>query len=386
MEHYDVVIIGAGIAGCGLAYNLKKIGYTGSILIIDKNGVGANADYGYRNVLGKVIKKFDLPFAHIYDGIKIGTYDKTYLVADQELYFINYKEVCESLLTRAGKKVKIESAVNIGKNILITNKNKYSFKYLIDSSGHSFFSRILLNKPLPSRYWIGNTRVLNNKAALDNYSYYQFCNTEYFEDLYLLHGKTLHGDWCYAKKIDFSSIKIPKKTLCDKFISHKNIEEEFRSVIPCAPVPPLIEENIVCLGDSFGNGYTASAVGIQPILESSLILSNAIKRGNLPMFQIQWEKKYLKSYLKFLVSKYDTYHNSKILKAIKNYPTRTRFFKLIKNYPEVFLNILNGESMFEIDPNIKKIFPAHQKIFQLFYWLLLNFKYKAERFSIHRRM
>jgi hypothetical protein len=369
-----------------LAYNLKKIGYTGSILIIDKNGIGANANYGYRNVSEKIVKKFDLPYVHIYDGIKVGTYDKTYLTADQKFYFIDYEKACGSLLDRVHQEVRLESAIRLKGNILITNKNRYSFKYLVDASGHNFFVRKLLNKPLPSRYWIGRTKVLNNKIEIDNYSYYQFCDTEYFEDIYSLNNKTLHGDWCYAKEINFSSIEVPEKTLCSKFLSSKNIEKEFRSVIPCAPVPPLIQNNIVCLGDSFGNGYTASAVGIEPILESSFLLSNAIKKGNLPLFQEQWEKKYLKKYLKFLVSKYDTYHNSKTLKAIKKYPSRTEFCKLTKDNPEIFLDILNGNNLFEINPNIKKAFPKYQKLFQLFYWILLNFKYRFERLFTSNRM
>ena len=42
MESYDVVIVGGGIAGTGLAYNLSKTCPNKSVLILDKNKPGAN--------------------------------------------------------------------------------------------------------------------------------------------------------------------------------------------------------------------------------------------------------------------------------------------------------------------------------------------------------
>ena len=62
MEYYDVIIVGAGIAGCGLAYNLKRIGYKGSVLVIDKKEPGANAAYGYRNIEGDIVEEFNLNY------------------------------------------------------------------------------------------------------------------------------------------------------------------------------------------------------------------------------------------------------------------------------------------------------------------------------------
>jgi flavin-dependent dehydrogenase len=46
MEHYDVIIVGAGIAGSGLAYNLNREGYKGSVLVIDKDGAGIKMGLG----------------------------------------------------------------------------------------------------------------------------------------------------------------------------------------------------------------------------------------------------------------------------------------------------------------------------------------------------
>lgn len=41
MKHYDGIIIGAGIIGCSIAYNLSQKGYT-NILVIDKGGIASD--------------------------------------------------------------------------------------------------------------------------------------------------------------------------------------------------------------------------------------------------------------------------------------------------------------------------------------------------------
>ncbi len=378
MKYYDVIIIGAGIAGCGLAYNLKEIGYRGSVLVIDKKEVGANAGYGGRNTNKETVKKYDLKYLHIFDGIKVGAYDETYMTIKNKFYFIDYKKSCQNFIKKSHYAFKQEVAIDIGNKILITNKKQYKFRYIIDASGHNFFIRKKLNKPLPSRYWIGTTSVLKNKLQLNNYFYHQFSNTEYLEDLYPLKNTTLHGHWEYVKKIEPKTIHAPQKTLINKFIKTPIVEKKFRVAIPCSPVPPIIEKQYVCLGDSFGNAYTSSACGIQPIMESSVILANAIKSNNLDLFGKQWKNKYCNNYMKFLVSKIDGFHNKKIMRLIKRYPDRTTVLKLMSKHPTTFLKIFNSDNSIKMPQNIKKEFPRRQKLFQAAYWTFLKLKYNLE--------
>ncbi len=378
MEYYDVIIIGAGIAGCGLAYNLKRFGYQGSVLVIDKREVGANAGYGGRNTNEETIKKYNLKYLHVFDGIKVGAYDQTYITIKNKFYFIDYKKSCQNFINKSCCTFRQETAVDIKNKTLITDKKQYKFKYIVDASGHNFFIRKKLNKPIPSRYWIGTTSILKNKLQLDNYFYHQFSNTEYLEDLYPLKNATLHGHWKYVKKIEPRTICPPRKTLINKFIKNPVIEQKFQVVIPCSPVPPTIEKQYVCLGDSFGNAYTSSACGIQPIMESSVILANAIKSNNLNLFKQQWKKKYYNNYMKFLVSKVDGFHNKNFIKLIKKYPERTTILKLMSQHPTTFLKIFNSDDSIKMPKNIRKKFPHRQKLFQLAYWTFLKLKYNIE--------
>ena len=41
MEQYDVVIVGAGIIGCSIAYFLTEAGYS-NVLVIDKTGIASD--------------------------------------------------------------------------------------------------------------------------------------------------------------------------------------------------------------------------------------------------------------------------------------------------------------------------------------------------------
>ena len=186
MKKYDVIIIGAGIAGCGLAYNLKKFGYEGSVLIIDKENIGRHAN-NYKNTFEEVIKEYNLPYYHKFKGIKLGLYDKVYFSLNINFYFIDYKEVCCNLCKNSNAEFKKETALNLKDNILITNNSIYKYHYLIDCSGSNSFIKKLFNKTLPFRYWIGNIRILKNKINLDKkYFYHMFSNENFFEDFYPL--------------------------------------------------------------------------------------------------------------------------------------------------------------------------------------------------------
>ena len=220
MEYYDVIIIGAGIAGCGLAYNLKRIGYKGNVLIIDKEEAGANSCYGHRTIFPEVAKEYKLKTTQQYNGIKLGVYNKIVTTLNCQLLGINYNKTCAHLLKKSQYTYKKEDAQKITINTLITNKQKYSFQYLIDCSGHSFFLKKLLKQPKPFKYWIARTRLLKNNTPLNKkYIHYFYGDNEYLEDAYVIGDQIAIGDWTYANSPN-KNIPSPKnsffKTHCSK--------------------------------------------------------------------------------------------------------------------------------------------------------------------------
>jgi len=375
MEKYDIIIVGAGIAGCGLAYNLKRSGYKGSVLIIDKEGIGNNDGYGSRITYKEIVKEYNLSFEHIYKGIKIGTTDKTHFILKKKFYFIDYKKSCKKLLNNSNSEFQQEEAVKLNDKILKTNKEEYNFKILIDCSGPHFFAKKLYKQKIPFRYWVGKTRILKNKLKDKNYFYYQFSNSGYFEDLYPLKNKTLQGDWQYTKKIDFKQIIPNKRNLYKKYISDPKMIQEKKAIIPCAPIFPLVHKNVVFLGNSFGNAVASSACGVKPTLDTSLILTQAIKRRDLRSYEKIWRKKYLDVYIKYLAAKYYTFHNPWYMKYIKKTVPWEKLAVNFGKHPEFFNQMFDGESRFEIPHDMKKIFPKSAPIFQLYYYLYLKLKY-----------
>ena len=383
MEHYDVIIVGGGIAGTGLAYNLRKVCPKKSVLVIDKEGLGANAGYGYRNTTREVIEEYKIPYIKKFKGVKVGSYDQVLLTINKDYYFFDYKEICNKLLQRSNADFYEEVALSISKDKIVTSKNTYSFKHLIDCSGPNFFLKKILKQQLPFRYWLGIVRKLKDRTRKlnKNYYYFLFGDEGFLEDIYPLSKGVLHGYWQYAKNIDFSLINIPEKTLLKKHILKPNIEFQCKVIGPCTPVFPLTTKNYAFLGDSFGNATTSSAEGIKPILDSSKILAQSIRQNNLNLYKKRWMKKYMPFYFPALVSRLDRYNNHPLIKRIKNYPKNLEMIKGLSKYPKVFAKILNCERHIILPKEIKKLYPKHQKLWQFYHYISLKFKYLGMKFS-----
>lgn len=375
MKYYDVIIIGAGIAGCGLAHNLKKIGYKGSVLIIDKKGVGSNAAYGYRVLFKKILDLYNLPYKHRYKGIKVGVNDEVSFVINKEAFLCDYRVICNCLLKRSDATFSREQALNLSDNKLLTNKSKYFFKYLVDCSGVDFFIKKRLSQNLPMRYWVGHVKKLVSKERInDDYLFYMFDDSGYMEDFYPMKDKIFQGDWQYVKEIDFNKINPPKKTLFNN-LKNPFIEEEFFVADPVAPALPNSYQNFSFVGDSFGGGTPSAGVGIEPALYCSKILSVAIKNNNLNFFKKTWKKLYFKPYLLSLASRLDRYHDSRLLKSLKRYPKNTEALKLFKKTPELFIDLCMNNRDFKLPKEVSNLFPKRKKFFTIIYYLYLRLKY-----------
>ena len=375
MERYDVIIVGAGIAGTSLAYNLSQECPEKRVLLIDKKSPGANAAYGYRSTTEDTVKKYKLPYEHIYKGINVGMGDEVAFVLKKNYYLLNYRIICKNFLKKSQVEFRNEEAIKQEGNFLETNKNRYSFQILVDCSGHNFFVKKIHKHKIPFRYFIGKTRVLKNKLKNKNFIYYQFSDSNYVGEIYPLKNKTLQADWYYVKKVNFNNINPPDKTIYKKYIPNPEIIQEINAVIPCTPVLPLFYKNIAFLGNSFGNSTTSSASGTHTILNTSLMLTEAIKKNNLNIYEKNWKKRYLDIYIKHLVTKYDTYHNSKFLQWLKKTPKRSEQLPTLSKYPYLFAQIWDGESNLKIPSEMKKIYPKRAVIVQFYYYLYLKLKY-----------
>ena len=375
MEYYDIIIIGAGIAGCGLVYNLQQSMFKGSVLLIDKRDIGSNESYGYRIVLEDTIKKYKINYTHIYKGLKIGSNNQVYFTVANKFYLINYKKTCSKLLSASKMSFKKEQAIYVNGNYLKTEKENYKFKYLIDCTGTSFFLKKQLSQRLPFRYWIGHTKILENTPKIkDDCMYYMFDDNGFMEDFYPLKNKILQGDWQYTKKIDFNMISPSPNTLL-KNISSPKVIKEFYSVDPVSPLLPNTYKNYAFLGDSFSNSTPSSGVGIEPTLESSRMLAYAICKNNLKLYSNLWNKKYFNTYILSLTSRLDRYHNTSFIEGIKKYPKNTKALKILGKNPTAFIDHLMNRPNFQITKEIGNIYPNRQKLFLLFYYLYLRFIY-----------
>lgn len=361
MQHYDVIIIGAGIAGCGLAYNLNRIGYKGKILVIDKEEVGANAGFIYRNTFKKIIDKYNLTHEHIFDGVVLGSY-KNPITIKTKMYFISYPKTCNHLLKHSRAEYKNETAINTKSHTLKTSHNNYSFKYLVDCSGTNFFLRKLLKLPLPFKYWIGKVRKIEGESPVkDNFFYYLYAGKNYMEDFYRINNNISQGDWTWSNNQNFNKIKSYKKNFFHTKIINEKIINEKNISIPASPVLPLVYKNYAFLGDSFGNASSSACEGIRPILESSELLANAIKQNNLRSFQKKWKKGNINKNIKQLSTK------------VSN-KERLDIIEIFRNDTEILKDLMTSKKN-QIPKNFYKQIPTKTKIKILYNLLYLKIKY-----------
>lgn len=363
MKHYDVIIIGAGIAGTSLAASLAKTCPEKTFLILDKEQTASNEGYGSRITYEETIKKYNLPHEHIFQGMKIGNKKGIYLTVEAPFFVIDYKTICEEMLRRAKSQVKKETAIHTTKNILTTNKNKYHFKYLIDCSGHKPFLNKFIKRKDPLFYWIGYTSICKGKSHLaGNYFYLLAEDDGFIEDIYVIGNKISLGHWVYTDKIDYKKITPPKNKLSDKTITNLEIQKTKPVVVPGTPIIPLVKNNFAFLGDSLGNVTPVVGEGIRPIVESAEILTEAIKQDNLNLYNKEWKKRHLSKYLKVVAGKL-------------NIKDRLKTGYYMTKYPEIFLKMIKLED-FEMPKQITKQIPLKLKL-----KLLLNlYKLKAKFF------
>ena len=80
MKLNNIIILGAGIAGTGLSFNLKRLGYTGKITLLDSNEIAANKAHSTKTILKKIKEEYSIPYYHKYDKIAFCNYDNPFFL------------------------------------------------------------------------------------------------------------------------------------------------------------------------------------------------------------------------------------------------------------------------------------------------------------------
>ncbi|MFH0874629.1 MAG: hypothetical protein V1859_01740 [archaeon] len=240
-------------------------------------------------------------------------------------------------------------------------KGKYDYDYLIDCSGNSFFIRKLLKLNLPSKLWIGKTRLLllNKKPNFQNEAYYCLNDDGTFEDFYPFENYAANGVWRYTDSSDLNHKTPLKNSHFSDIIAESKVFLEKRVMVPANPVFPLHYKNIGFLGDSFGNATTIASEGIRPILDTSKLLCQAIRKNNLSLYDSSWKKVYLNTYLKHLASK----------NLGKNrHKDRMRTILSLKEHPDAFYNILDSNPNYKFPKEAVNKVPFDIKLKQLIHY------------------
>lgn len=371
-NYYDVIIVGAGIAGCGLAYNLKRIGYKGSILVIDKDEVGANKKTGLRIIAEDkldAVKEYSLPYFHKFKGFRLGGGKNIIVTINIGTYLLKYIDACVHLIKSSDAVYRDEIAekISLESNTLQTNKRTCKFKYMVDSSGSSFFLRNQLNLPKPRRYWIGFPALNDDAPKLDKNYYYNYMNEENVELVeFLFDGqKFIKTIWKCCHRNQFELVHTSGK----KFVKIKTskgeviVNPEDFIAFPIGPTFPLAMKNVAFLGDSFGNAPHLSGAGIDMCLRTSKMLAEAISKDSLKSYEKEWRQKFAKTYLNHLCVRAERTNNPLWLQKIKKYPTVSEVLRGIVGNEEYYLSIIRNNFHLIPSGKIKNVYPGRQKLF-----------------------
>lgn len=174
MKKYDVIIVGCGPSGIAAATILKNnnINYC----IIEKNKFpreklcGGALSYKTQKILNelnfnldnihkKVIKEVNFIAKNVNYQMKLT--NKIVMVDRIEFDYNNLKNLNEKNIFCS------ENIINIEKNILITNKDKYEFGYIIFADGVNGYSRKLINKRQFGFCVDYNSNIQADKTILD---------------------------------------------------------------------------------------------------------------------------------------------------------------------------------------------------------------------------
>lgn len=351
---YDIVIIGAGIAGSGLAFNLSRLKYQGKVLVIDK-GLRTN-DYGYRYTSKRVVDEYGFDIDLKYTSYSLGANGIEVGKIKSNVLSFDYKKECEKLIDNSDASILEDEVVSMDNNSILTKSNiRVEFDYLVDATGVDHFAKKILNHSLPRSFFKGGTYELSGKKRASKDFLTMFYENGSLEELYSYGSNTLYGSWIYVT---------PKKEkLYPPYVLREDVKRKYgTSVIPVEPAFPFISNKIIFLGDSCGQALPGSGVGIEPILYISKILAKCISKNKIHLYEQVWKRKFLKKYMSQL-----SYRNIRYSKKgiWKDWTKVDDLIPCLANNQSLFNALFD---MFK-EPNSKKVldlFPVRMKV-ELFF-------------------
>jgi len=341
-EH--ILILGGGIAGAGLARNLRRLGYRGRTTLLDRESPGSARAYGYRNTFREVIEEYSIPFVKTFRGLRDGVTDGAALHwcdIDVPCYFFDYAEACKALLSDADAVVLHGEPIDldIGKRILKHSGGEIAFDFLVDCTGHRAWTRSRLNLPLAGKFYVGKTGVMPLPPVArrpgffveDRFIYYTEDNG-YMEDVYAIGDTLLFGAWNYFSS-PTGDIQLREGGILGAFADFPTMRAAptWPAAIVAEPVYPIVFGPVAYLGDSCGQATPASSEGTRPILEASRLLAECLLRGDLASYQGQWFKKNGMAF---------AFH-----KCLKDdMPSFNRLFARLRTRPDIYRDLVLNKS------------------------------------------
>ncbi len=392
IERFDVVIVGAGLAGTSLAYHLSEACPDKRVLILDKNEIGANCKHSNRIVAQDTkdaVAEYGLRTVYRHKGVKLGTFNEIYATLDGGVYVIDFKDTCSSFFKKSSAEFRKEKAVALKKDkILVTDKAAYQYSFLIDCSATSFFLRKQLGLSLPFRYWIGVKKYSSPdecSVPIDRRYYYNLMeeNNLYLYE-YLYNGQALsYCKWqnAFSKDIETVTNKEGQRGYRLRRIKEPFVEQKDFVGFPGNPLLPLVVGNCAFLGDSAGTTPPQSGFGVDMSLKCAKMLTDALSKNDLDYYQKTWKRTFYQHYLRHLAARIDRSSISPALQKLKNYPGLDKVCAAVQKNPDSYFSLIRNNMDFSVPKEVKECFPSRRALFLLYHYAEIRARYLRSRIT-----
>ena len=339
ISHYDVIVIGGGIAGLSTAANITE----GNVLLIERDKIKTEQERHFRIPYGELPGEFGLKscFLNTYDTIYFLTFNNSILEVpypNEDLHLLDLGKVNHILKKHVYKNHECKENILV-KNVKVDNKMIYveifnkknnentnlSAKYLVDASGINFLTRTIFNLQTPDVFlhYLASTFKggYNSDSKVVTFIY---PSTEFKSGGWIFPYAQNNYNFGIGKT--FYDIKSSIRMLKDKFYSahtHYTIKDKINGgqrgkwtpgILPLGISEPMVFERVIYVGDVVGQTTPWGLEGIRPIMESSIMCANALNstikhddKNLLKKYENDWNDTYGKIYR--LIDHHEKWYN-----------------------------------------------------------------------------